>query len=158
MHLLGDQLLSSAEQAEEGRSLCSGMEAERGTPDREEAGRGLSVGACRTTRCISLSEISSSECACSSETRTWDLPVAGLAEGVYTLRASAHDVAGNVKTTSSTFVVDLTRPTIAIDAPLDGAEFNGEVIVEISGADEIGLARLVANLYDERRIALECSV
>jgi len=84
-----------------------------------------------------------------SETRTWDLPVAGLAEGVYTLRASAHDVAGNVKTTSSTFVVDLTRPTIAIDAPLDGAEFNGEVIVEISGADEIGLARLVANLYDE---------
>ena len=39
--------------------------------------------------------------------------------------------------------------TIAIDAPLDGAEFNGEVIVEISGADEIGLARLVANLYDE---------
>jgi hypothetical protein len=46
-----------------------------------------------------------------------------LADGTYTARASQADGAGNVSTSSVTFVVDTTPPIVSANAPADGATY-----------------------------------
>ncbi|HAH06836.1 MAG TPA: hypothetical protein DCM05_09975, partial [Elusimicrobia bacterium] len=48
----------------------------------------------------------------------------GLAQGVHTLSASIADNAGNAATTTNTFTVDLTSPTIMIARPAEGSFMN----------------------------------
>jgi large repetitive protein len=83
-----------------------------------------------------------------SATRTWSIP-AGLAEGTYTIRASATDAAGKTTATSQAFTVDRTRPTVTIDLPADGTVTNGDVTVTVTGLDPNGIRSIAANLYNE---------
>ena len=58
----------------------------------------------------------------------WALPT-DLAGGVYTIRVAAIDDAGNVGTTTRTFTVDTTRPTLAITSPEAGASLAADTPV-----------------------------
>lgn len=87
-----------------------------------------------------------------SASRSWPIPT-GLDEGTYTIRAGARDTAGNVETTTMTFTVDRTRPSIVISQPTAGSLQNGAFDVTVIGNDEVGLKRLAANLYDESNVS-----
>ncbi|WP_255442010.1 Ig-like domain-containing protein [Corallococcus sp. Z5C101001] len=59
---------------------------------------------------------------------TYALPVT-LAEGTYTVTATATDAAGNISTpATTTFDVDLTVPTVAISTPANGTSVNTSTV------------------------------
>ncbi|QEO14914.1 hypothetical protein FLP10_11180 [Agromyces intestinalis] len=73
-----------------------------------------------------------------------------LAEGVYTVRASLKDLAGNSHTVTRRFTVDNTRPVLSIDTPTEGSTFKPANVgsVALSATDNAGLASVGVNLYD----------
>lgn len=82
-----------------------------------------------------------------SHTQTWSFDPSGLAEGSYTIRSSARDLAGNIRTTSIGFTIDRTRPTVTIDAPAPGSAHNADITVTVTGVDPTGMRSIAANLY-----------
>ncbi len=55
-----------------------------------------------------------------------------FAEGGNTLTAYANDTAGNLNSTSVTFTVDTTAPTLTIDSPINGTYNNETILVFIT--------------------------
>ncbi|BDZ65283.1 LamG-like jellyroll fold domain-containing protein [Agromyces mangrovi Wang et al. 2018] len=88
-------------------------------------------------------------------TSEWALPT-NLADGVYTIRASVTDVAGNSKTVTQKFTVDTTRPAVSIVAPAERRVTTpanvGAVKLQVSDAN--GLGRVAANLYNASNTTL----
>ena len=72
-----------------------------------------------------------------------------LAEGNYYFSVRAYDKAGNPSATSTiSFMVDLTAPTLSIDAPDNGAMFNvADVLVSWTASDLMsGIAEYAVNI------------
>lgn len=68
------------------------------------------------------------------------VPIASLATGSnHQLKAEARDAAGNKASTSITFIVDKTLPTVAISEPASGATISGVTIVKITATDTQGV-------------------
>lgn len=76
----------------------------------------------------------------------WAIPT-NLAEGVYTIRYSAHDIAGRVTTVSRTFTVDNTRPAVSLVSPTSESVQSAAAQLEIEATDAVGLNRVVGNIY-----------
>jgi hypothetical protein len=55
-------------------------------------------------------------------------PNLDLPEGLHTVAAHHTDAVGNVGTTSSTFTVDTTAPSVSLTSPVDGQTYNGDPI------------------------------
>ncbi|WP_375764763.1 Ig-like domain-containing protein [Archangium gephyra] len=74
-------------------------------------------------------------------TMTWSTAYA--AEGAHTLTVKAHDLAGNVRTSTGVAVtVDLYTPSAAISAPAQNAWLRGTVPVSATASDSVGVARV----------------
>jgi len=76
------------------------------------------------------------------------LVYSGLAEGTHTVDVRAYDLVGNLATSSVTFSVDLTAPTVAVSGPAAGSWFGGSpVAVSWTGTDPLsGLDRYETRL------------
>jgi hypothetical protein len=76
---------------------------------------------------------------------TWDST--SVPNGAHTLSATASDAAGNSSTASITVTVnnplpDTTAPTVVITSPNNGAAVNGNVSVEASATDNVGVTKV----------------
>lgn len=78
----------------------------------------------------------------------WDANALALAEGTYTLEATATDAAGNTTTVSNTYTVDLTPPALTFDAPADGDSVNSNTPA-LSGTVDND-ASVVVRVLDEQ--------
>ena len=93
-----------------------------------------------------LRSLGSKTLAGTAATGSFALP-SGLADGTYTVRASAKDVAGNTRTVTFTFTVDSVRPTLTLTGPSAVRPSSpGEVAYE--AADGVALSLIGANLYN----------
>ncbi len=77
---------------------------------------------------------SSSELPSSDLLANWSL--AGLADGLYTLRLVAVDLAGQEAADTILVAVDATPPTVALDAPIDGAQIGQPVDTVGTASDD----------------------
>jgi hypothetical protein len=75
---------------------------------------------------------------------SWNTTTAG--NGSYTLRAIAHDAAGNTRTswgrtvTISNAVSDTSAPSVSLTSPGSGATVSGTISVSASASDNVGVA------------------
>ena len=83
-------------------------------------------------------------------TATCTVDVDPLAEGVYTFKTNTRDEAGNLsQTLTRSFIVDKTRPTIVVDAPVDNLMTGTGFDIEVTATDDIGIGQVVINIKDE---------
>lgn len=72
----------------------------------------------------------------------------GVANGSHVLSAKAYDAAGNigqsgsVSVTVNNLVADTTTPTVSISSPASAATVTGNVAVNVSATDNVGVARV----------------
>ncbi|MFO0724162.1 MAG: PHB depolymerase family esterase [Myxococcota bacterium] len=73
---------------------------------------------------------------------------AGLSNGTYALKATAHDAAGNVTSDDDTSVqitggmTDTTPPTVNVTAPSNGATVSGMVQITADASDNVSVAKV----------------
>ena len=69
-----------------------------------------------------------------------------VANGTHSLTAVARDAAGNIATSAPVSVTvangDTIPPTVAITAPVDGANVAGFTIVSVQAADNVGVSNV----------------
>ena len=70
----------------------------------------------------------------------WSFDAAQLADGSYTIEATATDIVGNSASTTSGFEVDTTSPGVTLDAPADGSLTNDDTPTISGTTDEPGAA------------------
>lgn len=68
----------------------------------------------------------------SADTNTSSWP-----EGTQSLTINATDLAGNIATASYTFTVDRTAPSVVLDAPFDGSQFDTHVNFTFTASDAL---------------------
>ena len=74
--------------------------------------------------------------ASSATTFDHTVSLAGLAEGEYYVKYNATDLAGNLSQTNTfSFTIDNTKPTVAIDQPIDGMVSDGNVTLTGTASD-----------------------
>jgi hypothetical protein len=87
-------------------------------------------------------------------TGAWSVDAAVLAEGQYTVTATSTDAAGNVAVpVSSTFSVDTTAPSVALDAPVDNSVTNDSTPT-VSGTSEAG-SIVTVNVFDAQGVLVQ---
>src|SRR5262249_9638956 len=74
----------------------------------------------------------------------WSATTTTLADGVYNIRATAVDSAGNKSPFSpaTTITIDGTPPSGAITAPVSGATVSGSVNVSVAASDAVGVSKV----------------
>jgi len=85
-------------------------------------------------------------------TFTWNTTT--VANGMHTLTATARDAAGNITGVTVSVTVsnfgDTTAPSISITSPTNGSTVSGNVSVNVSVADNVGVTK--AELYVDGRL------
>ncbi len=71
------------------------------------------------------------------------------ADGVYGIKATATDKAGNSVQQTFTFTIDNSKPTLTFVTPDDNALKSGVFPVTVNAADNLNLNRIAVNIYDE---------
>jgi hypothetical protein len=67
--------------------------------------------------------------------------------GTYTIQAWANDTVGNINTTSITFTVDASNPSVSIQSPLNQSYNSTSLYVNLSAADANGIDRIWFDWY-----------
>ena len=75
----------------------------------------------------------------------YDVSTTGLSEGSHTLNVHAQDEAGNWQSSSFTYIIDDTPPTITLNSPAAGSEIQPGVNIDLSVTDTNTLSNVLYN-------------
>ena len=84
----------------------------------------------------------------------WTFDAAQLADGAYTVEATATDIAGNSASTTSSFEVDTSIPAVTLDTPADGTFTNNSTPTFSGTSDEPG-AMITVEITDSNGNVVE---
>ena len=65
----------------------------------------------------------------------YDISTTGWADGAYTLRVNATDLAGNLRSANFTVTLDSTPPSVALNSPANGSAFRAGTTIDLSVSD-----------------------